>query len=169
MRRGAVALASLALVAAAPAAPPPRPLRVDLGSGRVDGNRLLGRAVPFVVAHLGPPSSVERYPRRTDLVYGSKRDLRVEVVFAGPSAAALLFEDPRMVDVRIGTPLALAPDALQQRLLERYADVLTRGRPYRCDALGCFGTFFARSGKLRVIYGVSRGRRYVGVSLWPPR
>ena len=42
---------------------------------------------------------------------------------------------------------------------------LREGRRYRCDRRGCFGTFLR--GRRRVLYGLLRRRRYLGVQVWP--
>jgi hypothetical protein len=44
---------------------------------------------------------------------------------------------------------------------------LHESRPYHCDSRGCFGTFFSTDGRRRMIYGLNRGRPYVGVQRWP--
>jgi hypothetical protein len=142
-------------------------LAISLPGGRVDGKAVLGRSVPQVIRALGAPSSVERLPNRRDLTYGG----RLEVVFSGPDADpaaqrawAILVLDRSARASGVGRPLALAPPALEQRLR---ATGLREGRRYRCDRRGCFGTFFGARGTRRVIYGLLRGRRYLGAQVWP--
>lgn len=146
-------------------------LVVAVPGGAVDGVATLGRTVPQVERALGAPTSVERYPRRRDLVYGSARRPRLEVIFAGPStepsrqrAWAILVADPRAAVVGLGRVLAVAPRTLERRLR---ATGLHEARPYRCDAKGCFGTFLDASRTRRVIYGVQHGSRFLGVQVWP--
>ena len=145
----------------------PLPLAVALPAGRVGGLPVLGRSVPALVRALGAPTSVERLPNRRDLTYRG----RLEVVFTGPDtdparqkAWAILLLDPKATATGIGRPLAVPPRTLERRLR---ATGLREGRRYRCDRHGCFGTFFGAGGTRRVIYGLLRGRRYLGVQVWP--
>jgi len=62
------------------------------------------------------------------------------------------------------SPQAVAPRVLERRLR---ASGLREGRHYRCDARGCFGTFFGAHDTRRVIYGINRERPYLGVQIWP--
>jgi hypothetical protein len=147
------------------------PLRVTLPEGTLDGVRILGRTVPQVEAALGAPAAVERFPSRRDLVYRRSGELQLEVIFSGPfaepaqeTAWAILVADPSAVVAGLGRPLALAPTALERRLRTL---PLRESRPYRCDARGCFGTFFSRDGTRRVIYGRQRSGRYLGIQAWP--
>jgi hypothetical protein len=127
-------------------------LQIALASGRVDGQIVLGRSIARVERLLGPPSRVERFPVRRDLRYAG-----IEVIFGdGRHVSSLLVDDPR---------IALPPGAMQQRL--RGTAGLRESRPYHCDAKGCFGTFFTTDRARRVIYGVTRGRPYVGIQSWP--
>lgn len=157
----------LALVLAALASP----VTVSLPVGAVDGHAVLGRTVSQVEAALGRPSAVERFADRRDLVYRRAGRLQLEVICHGPFAAparerawAVLVAAPDAVVVGLGRPLALPPSALGRRLR---ALPLRQERPYRCDARGCFGTFFSRDGTRRVIYGRQRTGRYLGIQVWP--
>jgi hypothetical protein len=124
---------------------------IALASGRVAGHPVLGRSVEAVESVLGRPVSVEHYPRRLDLRYRG-----LEVIFGdGAHASALL---------ATGT----APPATLRRTLRRTPG-LRESRSYRCDRLGCFGTFFSSDGRRRVIYGLNRGRPYLGIQRWPLR
>lgn len=125
--------------------------QIALASGRVAGHPVLGRSVDAVEASLGRPPSVEHYPVRVDLRYRG-----LEVIFAdGLHASALL---------ATGT----APPAAMRRTLRRTPG-LRESRSYHCDQRGCFGTFFSSDGQRRVIYGLNRGRPYVGIQTWPQR
>ena len=139
----------------------------DLAAGTVDGHPVLGLSVAAIRSTLGPPDYVERYVRRVDLGYGRRSRPRVEVIFNG-TAWALDFEDPSDVEARLGRLLERTPRALQALIARRYAGVFRLVRSYRCDPKGCFGLFFNRDGRRRVIFGVSRGRRYVGLQLTHP-
>lgn len=122
-------------------------VHVALASGRVDGRVVLGRTAARVEAVLGPPSGVERYPVRRDLRFRG-----IEVIFGdGVHASAYVVPSaaPRIV-----------------RLQVRAAG-LVEERRYRCDARGCFGTFFTHDRTRRVIYGLNRGRPYLGEQVWP--
>ena len=135
-------------------------LVVSLAGFTLDGHRLLGLAPAAVRAALGRPTRVERYPRRLDLVYGS----RFEVVTTGRAWSVAVF-DPTVSEPRLGRPLALPPRELERRIRAAYP--LREQRRYRCDAKGCFGTFLAAGGRRRLIYGVSGGRRYLALQSWP--
>jgi hypothetical protein len=125
--------------------------QIALASGRVDGHPVLGRSIESVESSLGRPASVERYPVRVDVRYPG-----LEVIFAdGHHASALLAS---------GT----APPAAMRRTL-RDTTGLRESRPYHCDRRGCFGTFFSKDRRRRVIYGLNRGRPYLGIQQWPQR
>jgi hypothetical protein len=92
---------------------------------------------------------------------------RVEVIFNG-TAWALEFGDPADVEAKLGRVLTITPTALQRRIAATYAGTFRLVRSYRCDAKGCFGLFFNKDGSRRVIFGISRGKRYVGLQLTNP-
>ena len=142
-------------------------LHFDLAAGTVSGVPVLGRTVAQVRAALGPPAYVERYPQRVDLGYGPTRSPVVEVILNG-TAWAIEFGATDDTEARLGRVLAVAPRALQARIGTIYAKAFRLVRGYRCDAKGCFGLFYSRDGERRVIFGISRGRRYVGVQLRNP-
>ena len=131
-------------------APPPAYV-VTLPTGQVDGHAVLGAPIARVEAALGRPLRVERFQTRRDLVYRG-----LEVITDGRRAWAILVTAP--------SPQVVAPRTLERRLR---ASGLREGRRYRCDARGCFGTFFGAHGTRRVIYGVKGGRPYLGVQIWP--
>ena len=143
------------------------PLHFDLAAGTLAGRPVLGRTVAAVRSSIGPPDYVEHYAHRVDLGYGVNAAPRVEVIFNG-TAWALEFGDPADVEAKLGRVLAVPPGTLQRRIGARYAGVLRLARSYHCDAKGCFGLFFNRDGSRRVIFGISRGRRYVGLQLTNP-
>ena len=140
---------------------------IDLAAGTVDGHPVLGRTVAAVRSSLGPADYSERYTRRIDLGYGPRARPRAEVIFNG-TAWALVFEDSHDDEAKLGRLLELTPQALQARIARRYAGTFRLVRSYRCDPKGCFGLFFSRDGVRRVIFGISRGRRYVGLQLTHP-
>jgi hypothetical protein len=122
-------------------------VHVALASGRVDGRVVPGRSAAQVEAVLGRPVAVERYPVRRDLRFRG-----IEVIFAD-SVHASAYVVPA------------GPPAATRRQLR--AAGLVEERRYRCDARGCFGTFFTRDRSRRAIYGLSRGRPYLGEQVWP--
>jgi hypothetical protein len=124
-------------------------LHVAWATGRVEGHAVLGRSPAQVEAIFGAPVSIERYPVRRDLRYR-----RFEVIFGdGRRASALLVTG-------VAAPAAL-------RAVLRRTPGLHESRRYHCDARGCFGTFFTGDRRVRVIYGLNRGRPYAGVQVWP--
>ena len=143
-------------------------LTVSVPGGALNGTPVLGTTVPEAEAAFGAPTSVETYPNRRDLAYRG----RFELIFAGPSADpaaqtawGVLVIDPDATAPRLGRFLSVPPRTLERRLRTLG---LREVRRYRCDRRGCFGTFFTRDGKRRVIYGLlERRRRYLGVQAWP--
>jgi hypothetical protein len=113
------------------------------------GLALIGRLPAEVTAKLGRPVAIERFPVRRDYRYR-----RLEVIFG----------DGRRVSAFLAAPTA-PPVSVRATLAG--VSTLHEARRYHCDAKGCFGTFFSGDGHRRVIYGLNRGRPYVGVQLWP--
>ena len=143
------------------------PLHFDLARATVAGHSVLGRTVSAVRGSLGSPGYVERYTRRIDLGYGPRTRPRLEVIFNG-TAWALEFEDPQDTEAKLGRLLELSPQTLQARIARLYSGAFRLVRSYRCDPKGCFGLFFSRDGVRCVIFGISRGHRYVGLQLTHP-
>jgi hypothetical protein len=143
------------------------PLHFDLATGTIAGHAVLGRPPAAIRSSLGPPNYVERYTHRVDLGYGVNAAPRVEVIFNG-TAWALEFGDPTDVEARLGPVLTVTPASLQRRIAATYADAFRLVRSYHCDAKGCFGLFVSKDGLRRVIFGISRGKRYVGLQLTNP-
>jgi hypothetical protein len=143
------------------------PLQFDLATATVSGHRVLGRPIAAIRSSLGPPDYTERYTSRVDLGYGVNAAPRVEVIING-TAWALEFGAATDTEARLGRVLTMAPRTLQRRIAATYSGVFRLVRSYRCDAKGCFGVFFNRDGSQRVIFGISHGRRYVGLQLTDP-
>jgi hypothetical protein len=139
-------------------------LHIDLAAGSVAGKPILGQTVAIVRSELGTPDYVERYPKRIDLGYGPKSAPRVEVIFNG-TAWAMVFYDQADVDARLGPLLTVPPRTLQQRFAQAYKGLFRLTRSYHCDPKGCFGLFVSADGLRRVIFGISDGRRYIGLQL----
>ena len=126
--------------------------QITFTTGRVDGHSVLGRTVPEVVGALGRPTRSEQFRVRRDLRFRG-----LEVIFDdGLHASAILVTDP-----------AVARPPRAMRLVLTRTTGLRESRRYRCDARGCFETFFAGGGRLRVIYGLERAKPYVGLQAWP--
>jgi hypothetical protein len=143
------------------------PLQFDLAAGTISGHAVLGGTVAAIRSSLGPPSYVEHYTHREDLGYGVNAAPRVEVIFNG-TAWALEFGDPADVEAKLGRVLTVTPRQLQRQIASTYAAAFRLVRSYHCDAKGCFGLFFSKDGSRRVIFGLSRGKRYVGLQLTSP-
>jgi hypothetical protein len=143
------------------------PLQLGLAAGTVSGHPVLGQPVAAIRRSLGPPDYVEHYARRVDFGYGVNAAPRVEVIFNG-TAWALEFGDLTDREVKLGQVLAVPPQVLQRRIAATYAGIFRLVRSYHCDAKGCFGLFFSRDGLRRIIFGPSRGRRYLGLQLIHP-
>lgn len=109
------------------------------------GLALLGLTPAAVAARLGRPVSVERYPVRRDFRYR-----RFEVIFG----------DGRHASAFLATPTD-RPAAVRATLAG--VSTLHETRRYHCDAKGCFGLFALSDNKRRVIYGLNRGKPYLGV------
>ena len=109
------------------------------------GLALIGQTPAQVTARLGRPASIERYTVRRDFRYR-----RYETIFG----------DGKHVSAFLATPTA-RPTAVRATLA-RLAR-LRETRRYRCDAKGCFGVFVLRGNKRRVLYGLNRGKPYIGV------
>jgi hypothetical protein len=139
----------------------------DFAHGTVDGHPVFGQAVSAIERNLGRPSYVEHYARRIDLGYGLRARPRVEVIVNG-TAWAIELESRADVEARLGTLLDLTPESLQARIAERYASVFKLARSYHCDAKGCYGVFVDRGGNRRIIFGIARGHRFVGLQLTHP-
>ena len=143
------------------------PLHFDLATGTVSGHAVLGRPVAAIRSSLGPPDYVEHYTHRVDLGYGINAAPRIEVIFNG-TAWALEFGDPTDVEAKLGRVLTVTPQRLQEQIAATYAGSFRLVRSYHCDAKGCFGLFFSKDSLRRVIFGISRGKRYVGLQLTNP-
>lgn len=136
-------------------------LVVSIAGFAVDGHLLLGLTPAQARAALGPPTRYDRYGGpRLDLVYGR----RLEVVTTH-RAWSIVISDREAVDPRLGRIVAMPPRTLDARIRTRTS--LREGRPYHCDAGGCYGTFFSRDGKRRVIYGTAAAGEYVALQSWP--
>jgi hypothetical protein len=130
---------------------------VDLGTGRVNGHRILGRSIAGVTAALGRPDFRVGVPRHFVIGWGSQQNFAIEVMFR-PSggverAWSIVFERGPIRDVKAGDLLQPSA-ALQRAILAKYATVFRLVRPYGCRTKPvCVGDFIARSGPLHLTFG----------------
>lgn len=155
--------------------PPPKPYeRLDLGTGKVNGQPILGRSPPEVEAALGRPdfvdSGLELGQRYTAFFFGGRRrrpigdrigwtDAALVISFGrrrhGFRATSLSYEGATLVDARLGHVLRLQPPELQRKIASTYAS------RYRLDVaygdpnqLGCGASFRARTGRVELSFGL---------------
>ena len=167
MRTLAAALAALAL--AAPAGAAGFPVGVDVATARVNGKVVLGRTLPDVVRLFGRPDSYLRAPNVTYLRYGPPLTFSLLVLFRqqGPAlvASSIAFQDPALVELRLGRLLAQQPGAIQRALRRGYGSAFRLDRPYACSGGDeCSGEFRALSGTRRITFGLAAGH-HAGVLL----
>jgi hypothetical protein len=144
----------------------------DLGSGFVDGHRVLGRNVAGVTAALGRPA----YRRATGsgyvIGYRQQRPAAVEVRFrrAGRRlrARTVVLQDPHLTESKTGRILQRSARGIQAAIGAAYGGQFELVRPYRCRALTlCSGEFSAKDGTRHVTFGrTTSGARFV--TIWLP-
>lgn len=166
MRALAVALAALAL--AAPAAGGGFPVGVDLATGKVNGKVVLGRTPAQVVAFFGRPDSFVRTAGLTYMRYGPPLTFSLTVLFGQRGgrlvATAAAFQNPALVEVRLGRLLALRPPAIQQAVRRAYGRAYKLAEPYKCvGGQECSGRFDALDGKRHVSFGLAAGHSFLNV------
>ena len=163
MRRLLV-LSTVALLALPAAEAQAAPVHtVDLASGRVDGHRILGRAVAGVTAALGRPDFRAGTPSRYRIGWGSPTDFSIEVLFRRSGgvqhAWSIVFERGTVSDVKIGALLQRRSGALQAAIRAGYGETFELLRPYGCKGgRDCAGEFAARSGSLHITFGTHAAR-----------
>jgi hypothetical protein len=147
-------LAALALPAAGTQATTGR--LVDLGSGRVNGDRILGLTVPQVTAALGRPDFRVGPLSRYRIGYGTQSNFSTEVIFRRHGgiqrAWSIVFERGAVRDVKVGDLLQRSP-ALQKAILDKYGSTFRLTRSYDCKRNPCIGEFAARDGALHLTFG----------------
>jgi hypothetical protein len=126
--------------------------RVDLGSGEINGQRIIGANESAVVAALGKP---ERILRNTVIngvriplyIYGgtSQAPGTTQIQFGKHGtrivAVSISFESQRVVDRRLGHVLAIDPATLQQEIARSYARYRLSVGYGTLDAHGCQFTY----------------------------
>jgi hypothetical protein len=147
---------------------PDRPFeRLDLATGRVNGQRVLGRGPAEVRAALGRPDRVAYFSRTNGVreptfFYGGtlpgssplivtfkRRKGRIE-------ATTLAFAGPRIVEARLGRVLRLPPLELQRRLRAAYGRRYELDLPYGSDpSRGCVAVLRTPSRNAELTIGIS--------------
>jgi hypothetical protein len=132
---------------------------VDLGSGLLDGHRVLGRTVAGVTAGLGRPDFRLGPQTRYRIGWGDPSNPSIEVVFHRSGgvqyAWSIVFHRVVVRDVKIGDLLGRRSGALQAAILARYGDTFRLRRPYACNRHRiCVGEFApTSSGPLHLTFG----------------
>jgi hypothetical protein len=157
--------------------PPPAPYeRLDLGTGKVNGQPIFGRSVAQVTAALGKPDRIAFFSRinghrEPTLFYGGTT----------PGGAALLvrfgwrqqrlraislgYRGPSLVDERLGHVLRLQPGELQDRIAAAYGSEYDLMTAYGSDpSRGC-GAIFRSSDRAVTLSLVLNPRRPAQPSL----
>lgn len=142
----------------------------DLGSGFVDGHRILGRSVAGVTAVLGRPAY--RHGSRTRYVLGYRLPpATVEVLFrrAGGRLVArtVVLQDPRLTEAKTGRLLRRSPRSIQAVIAAAYGGQYELVRSYRCRTPTlCSGEFSTRDGRRHVTFGRTvEGARFLTIWL----
>jgi hypothetical protein len=129
---------------------------VDLGSGRVDGHRILGLTVEQVAAALGRPDFRVGPRLRYRIGYGTRRNFSIEVLFrlsGGLQRAwSIVFERGPVRDAKVGDLLQRSA-ALQRAILANYGTTFRLVRSYVCKSKVCVGEFAARRSPLHLTFG----------------
>jgi hypothetical protein len=172
MRRMLVvtAVALLAARSGASAAAPSH--RVDLITGTVDGQTVLGSTVAQAIAALGRPDF--RTGNRNVLQrigWGKPGDFTYEVIFrrhgAKLHAQTVVFEAGTVVDVKAGSLLSQTPTQLRSTIRNRYGNALEVARRLVCKRGTCTGEFRAADTSVHLTFGstIANG---TFVSIWKP-
>jgi len=131
---------------------------VDLGSGLVDGHRVLGRTVAGVTAGLGRPDFRRGRQKDYRIGWGDPNEPSLDVLFH-PSggvqyAWSISFDRGPVRDVELGDLLGRRSRALQAAILAQYPDAFSLRRPYTCKHSGfCVGELAPRTGSLHLTFG----------------
>ena len=156
MTRASVLLATAALALPGGAAAH----TIDLSTGRVDGQRILGRTVAGVTAALGRPDFRTGPRAHYALGWGDRRDFSIRVIFrpaGGVERAWSIAFERDVRDTKLGDLLGRRPPALQRAVAKRYADRFRLVRPYACRRAICAGEFGPRAGALHLTFGTRPG------------
>jgi hypothetical protein len=148
----------------------PKPYeRIDLGTGKVNGWQILGKAPSQVEAALGRPAAGHgKASLNAGFLYGGRGDGR----FGRPPALIVAFAwyghqlradtlwyggHPDLVDARLGHVLRLQPSELQRRITAAYGSAyrLSVGYGSEPGQFGCTAIFHSRHGRVELSFGVS--------------
>jgi len=142
----------------------------DLGSGFVDGHRVLGRSVAGVTAALGRPAY--RHDTRSRYVLGYRLPpATVEVLFRQAAgrlvARTVVLQDPRLTEAKTGRLLRRSPTRIQAAIAAAYGGQYELVRPYRCRTpTRCSGEFSTGDGTRHVTFGRTvEGARFLTIWL----
>jgi hypothetical protein len=129
---------------------------LDLGSGSVDGHRILGRTVAGVTAALGRPDYHAGQRLTYKLGWGARPNFLIEVMFrpvGGVERAWSMAFEHGVRDVKLGDLLGRSSPALQAAIVRTYGDSFKLVRPYKCRTRICVGEFAQRTGSLHLGFG----------------
>lgn len=142
----------------------------DLGSGFVDGHRVLGKSVAGVTAGLGRPAY--RHETRSRYVLGYRLPpATVEVLFRRAAgrlvARTVVLQDPRLTEAKTGRLLQRSPRRIQAAIAAAYRGQYELVRSYRCRTPTlCSGEFSSTDGTRHVTFGrTAGGARFVTIWL----
>lgn len=131
--------------------------RVDLGTGTVAGQALLGQSMADVRRILGVPAAT----RGPELLYGKTAggDASLTVFFDRARAVWFEYRDPNVVDHRLGRILRLQPTALQRNVARAYPGY-TRAFAYGSEPalLGCSAVFRTHNDARELTFGLDPRR-----------
>jgi hypothetical protein len=166
MKLVAAALAALALAPAAGARS--FPVGLDVSTGRVNGKVVLGKTLQDVVRLFGRPDSYLRTTNVTYVRYGPPLTFSLLVLFRqqGPAlvASSIAFQDPALIEVRLGHLLAQQPSGIQRALRRGYGRAYRLAQPYACSGgEECSGEFRALAGTRRITFGLAAGHPFVNI------
>jgi hypothetical protein len=133
---------------------------VDLSSGRLDSDRILGRTIAGVTAALGRPDFRGGPRSRYRLGWGTPRDFSLEVLFrrrGGVERAwSIVFERGSIRDVKLGDVLQRRSGAFQAAVLTQYGTTFRLLRRYACKRGACVGELAPRTGSIHLTFGTQR-------------
>jgi hypothetical protein len=147
------------------AAPARRYERLDLGSGTVNGQPILGRGVAQVEAALGRPdrvrtSSISNGHREPTLWYGGTRPTTAALLVRFGwrqhrlRAISLVWHGRGPDDARLGRLLSLQPEELQRRVAAAYGGYRVSVGYGTEPERGCSGSFTAAGGAVELAFGL---------------
>lgn len=164
MRRcGAFSAAMLAaIVVAAPATATSSPrLRVDLGSGAINGHVIIGRSLTQVIRSLGKPSWRLPGTRLYRVGYGERTNFSLMVRFRKQGgtlrAVAVAFERQPLLEEQIGrNVLAMTPRVFQRAVARTYGAMFTIKTRLHCVRQFCSITLQSSDSGRSVTFGTTK-------------